>query len=172
MGGNSDVDMERQHEEPGPGDAEMNAEVAELREKGFPVPDGRRPVVAVERLDLAALWRAMPEGDRDRIGELALGIIVGGTIAAYAEWTAPVASRAGAAHSDRCYEELCNGGNPEAVDAALRGPSWRLPASIGPICLRCGCSEHDGCTEGCGWTGEGQTLCTACADPVLDDGPF
>lgn len=31
------------------------------------------------------------------------------------------------------------------------------------ICFVCGCTQEDGCDEGCGWANVKQTLCTACA---------
>ena len=30
------------------------------------------------------------------------------------------------------------------------------------ICSVCGCTDEDGCDEGCGWANVKQTLCTAC----------
>ncbi|WP_375453431.1 hypothetical protein [uncultured Methylobacterium sp.] len=174
MGGGMDMDVpDREFEDrPDEDDFRSAAEVAELQELGFPVPSVKHPVVSVERLDLAVLWKSLPEADRDRIGELALGVMVGGTMAAFAEWTAPVVCRAGKAQHDLSMEELCNGDLPAGVTAALQGVSWRLPASLGPVCLRCGCSECDACGEGCGWANPEQTLCTHCANPPPDGIPF
>ncbi|UYW24821.1 hypothetical protein OKC48_16230 [Methylorubrum extorquens] len=139
-------------------------DLVSLGDRGLPVPGLGIPRISPERLDVGALWRALPQAERDRIGQLALGIVVGGYIAAEAELTAASASRAGAAHHQASLEALCSV-TPPSVVAALKGPSWRIPAGLGPICVGCGCSEGDACEDGCRWMDEARTLCTACGDP-------
>lgn len=36
-----------------------------------------------------------------------------------------------------------------------------IPSLLGPLCRACGCSQEDGCDEGCSWTEP--DLCSACA---------
>lgn len=172
MGGGRDMDVTHQEEhQPDLDGMRFEQDVADLRARGLPFPDPAHPAVSVDRLDMEALWQALTDADRERIGVLALGIIVGGTIATFSETTAPAAYRAGVDHYHECLEELCHGedGNPMAVDLALRGSSWKLPASIGPICLTCSCSESHACVDGhgqaCAWADEAQTLCTHCQNP-------
>ncbi|SDM56937.1 hypothetical protein SAMN05216360_102469 [Methylobacterium phyllostachyos] len=145
-------------------EAAWAGEIALLRERGMPHPEAGVPVISEERLDLAALWQSLPDEDRAHIGELALGLIVGGLIGAHAESTAASASRAG----DQCYHqslEALSSEIPDSVVAAIRGPSWRIPALLGPVCLNCGCSQNDACADGCRWTDERRIECTACGRP-------
>lgn len=144
---------------------------ADLRGRGLPFPTMGVPEIAHERLDIEALWRGLSDADKERIGLIGLGLVVGGTIAAEAELTARAASRAGGAFYRAVKDELAEMEVPDAVTAALRGPSWRIPAGLGPVCLSCGCSEGDACGHGCGWTDATQTLCTDCADPDASN-PF
>jgi hypothetical protein len=32
------------------------------------------------------------------------------------------------------------------------------------ICMVCGCTDAEGCDEGCGWANAKRTICTACAE--------
>lgn len=146
-------------------DAWLDEQDERLRSKGLPVPQHGVPQISVERLDMQALWRSLSDADRETIGLIGLGLVVGGTMAMEAESTAPAASRAALGFYHAVEEELAHLEPPEAVMAAMRGPSWRIPAGHGPICLRCGCSECDACPDGCGWANEAQTLCTECANP-------
>lgn len=136
---------------------------ASLADRGLPVPEKGVPEIATERLNLAALWRGLSEADRETVGLIGLGLVVGGTIAVEAEELAPTASRAGLAFCHAVEEELGMMPVPEGVIAALRGPSWKIPSGLGPVCLSCGCSEGDACRGGCGWTDARQIRCTACA---------
>lgn len=135
-----------------------------LRERGLPVPAMGVPEISPERLDMEALWRSLPEADRERIGLIGLGLVLAGSASAIAEQTAPAASRAYRAFYFAIDEELGRLEPPEAVMAAMRGPSWRIPAGLGPVCRRCGCSESDACGHGCGWADATQTICTDCTD--------
>ncbi|QGY03185.1 hypothetical protein MMSR116_15805 [Methylobacterium mesophilicum SR1.6/6] len=138
--------------------------IEDLRERGLPFPQAGVPVISEQPLDLAALWRSLPEEDRAHLGEIALGMVVGGLIGAYAEATAPAASRAGA----QCYHESLEALSteiPDSVVAALRGPSWKIPDRLGPVCLSCGCSEDDACADGCRWMDDRRIQCTACGRP-------
>ncbi|WP_279357303.1 hypothetical protein [Methylobacterium indicum] len=91
-------------------------------------------------------------------------------MASRAELTAPAATRAYTAHYHACLDALGTLPTPESAMAALRGPAWRIPADLGPVCLSCGCSEADACPDGCGWEDERQIRCTVCANPrPLDD---
>ncbi|BCM83810.1 hypothetical protein [Methylobacterium indicum] len=143
-----------------------------LREAGLPVPDPtrRRREIAPERLDVVALWRGLSDEEREAIGVLGLGLLVSGGMASRAELTAPAATRAYTAHYHACLDALGTLPTPESAMAALRGPAWRIPADLGPVCLSCGCSEADACPGGCGWEDERQIRCTVCASPPpLDD---
>ncbi|MBO1020422.1 hypothetical protein IPV08_10625 [Methylobacterium sp. SD274] len=150
------------HEEPE--DVAYSHDLAILREGGLPVPSVTAPVISAQRLDLASIWRALPDEDRDRIGELALGVITGAFVSAAAGRTAESAARACAAHGRASLDALSDE-MPDILYAALQGPSWRIPASLGPICTGCGCSEHDACHGECRWTDERRIRCTACDDP-------
>lgn|GEM_PF-2801026 len=148
-------------------DAAWAAVEDRLRERGLPVPTEGVPAISPERLDMEALWRSLPEADRERIGLIGLGLVVGGSMSDAAEVAAPAASRAYRAFYFAVDEELGRLELPEAVLAAVRGPSWRIPAGLGPVCQSCGCSEGDACGHGCGWADAAQTICTHCADPDL-----
>lgn len=157
-------------------------EYADLRARRLPVPQPGVPQIAAERLDLSALWRSLSDADRERVGLIGLGLVFGGTMAMEAEQTAPAASRAALGFYHAVEEDLAMMDVPEAIVAAMRGPSWRIPSGHGPVCLSCGCSEADACPDGCGWADESQTVCTECAAPRLrfpapapadlDDCPF
>jgi hypothetical protein len=167
------VDWDRMREESERDDA-LQAEIERpLREDGLPVPDHPHREISDERLDVAALWRGLSDEEREAIGVLGLGVLVSGEMASRAELTAPAARRAFAAHYHACLDELGSAPVPETVMAALRGPAWRIPADLGPVCLSCGCSEGDACRGGCGWEDDRRIRCTACARPPLDvDIPF
>lgn len=135
-----------------------------LRERGLPVPTMGVPEIDPVRLDMEALWRSLPEADREQIGLIGLTLVLAGSMACAAELTAPVASRAYRAAYFAADEELARVEPPDAVLAAVRGPSWKLPAGLGPVCRCCGCSEGDACGHGCGWADATQTICTDC-DP-------
>lgn len=166
----------------GHGACDRDDEYADLRARGLPVPQHGVPQIATERLDVAALWRSLSDADRERVGLIGLGLVVGGTMSMEAEQTAPAASRAAIGFYRAVEEDLGMMEVPESIYAAMRGPSWRIPAGHGPICLSCGCSEADACPGGCGWADEAQTVCTECACPRLpfparapvdlDDNPF
>lgn len=136
-----------------------------LRARGLPVPAFGVPEIDPQRLDMTALWRALPEADREQIGLIGLGLVLAGSMSCAAEFTAPAASRAYRAAYFAADKELSSFKPPESVMAAVRGPSWRIPDSVGSICRRCGCSEGDACGRGCGWANAEQTLCTDCSDP-------
>ncbi|MCG5246917.1 hypothetical protein LPC10_17475 [Methylorubrum sp. B1-46] len=156
-------DYAKEREEYAAMDAHFAAERKFLSERGLPVPAAGVPEIAEEQLDLVAVWRGLSEADRETVGLIGLGLVVGGTIAAEAEAFAPRAARAGLAFYRAVEDELAMTPPPEGVLAALRGPSWRIPAGLGPVCKSCGCSEGDACPGGCGWTDASQCRCTACA---------
>ena len=147
-----------------PIDVLYECDVALLTEECLPVPRRGVPVISAQRLDLGSIWRALPAEDRDRIGELALGVIVGAFVSTAAERTAERAARACAAHGRASLEALSDE-MPGILHAALQGPSWRIPATLGPVCTGCGCSEHDACHGECRWMDESRIRCTACDDP-------
>lgn len=149
---------------PHPDDEIYDRDIALLREGFLPVPQMGVPVISAQRLDLASIWRAMPDEDRERIGELALGVVVGAFVSAAAGRTAERAARACAAHGRASLDALSDE-MPDVLYAALQGPSWRIPASLGSVCMGCGCSEHDACDGECRWTDERRIRCTACDDP-------
>lgn len=136
-----------------------------LRVRGLPVPAMGVPEIDPVRLDMEALWRSIPEADREQIGLIGLNLILAGSMACAAEVTAPAASRAYRAAYFAADEELARYEPPASVLAAVRGPSWRIPAGLGPVCRSCGCSDGDACGHGCGWADATQTICTDCADP-------
>lgn len=156
-------DYDREREEYAAMDAHFAAERKFLSERGLPVPEKGVPEISEERLDLTALWRGLSDAERETVGLIGLGLVVGGTIAAEAEAFAPRAARAGPAFYRAVEDELAMTPPPDGVIAALRGPSWRIPAGLGPVCLSCGCSDGDACPGGCGWTDARQIRCTACA---------
>lgn len=142
-----------------------NCDLSALTDRGMPSPVEGVPVISTDRLDLTAVWQSLPDEARSRIGEMALGIMAGGYISALAEETALSASRAAYRVYEDSLEGLCSEEEmPEALLAALRGPSWRIPSTIGPVCLSCGCSDGDACVHGCSWTDRTQILCTACEE--------
>lgn len=156
-------DYEREREEAAQDDYYRAQERASLSEDGLPVPEHGVPEISEERLDMAALWRGLSEAERETVGLIGLGLVLGGTMACRAENTAPAASRAYLGFYHAVEEELSMMSPPEGVLAALRGPSWRIPAGLGPVCRTCGCSEGDACPGGCGWEDARQIRCTACA---------
>jgi hypothetical protein len=143
----------------------LHCDLSALTDRDMPTPVEGVPVMSTDRLDLAAVWQALPEERRGRIGEMALGIMAGGYISALAEETALSASRAAFRVYEDSLEDLCSEEEmPEALLAALKGPSWRIPSRIGPVCLSCGCSDGDACVHGCSWTDRTQIICTACEE--------
>lgn len=166
-------DYERMREEHGRIEAAYDAEYDRLAALGLPVPENGFPQISTERLDMSTLWRSLSDTDRETIGMIGLGLVVGGAMSMHSEITSRPASRAGLATYHAALELLTEP-PPEAVMAAMRGPSWRIPDMLGPVCLSCGCSEADPCEHGCGWEDARQIRCTACANPPpLDvDIPF
>ncbi|QDI79009.1 hypothetical protein E8E01_00365 [Methylorubrum populi] len=170
------IDYDRMREEHAQDDYYRAQQRALLAEQGLPVPENGVPEIAEERIDMAALWRSLSEAERETVGLIGLGFVLSGTAACEAEATAPAAYRAYLAHYNAVERDLGMLPAPEGVLAALRGPSWKLPAELGPVCRKCGCSEDDACAGGCGWEDARQIRCTACASRPSydrdDDIPF
>lgn len=111
--------------------------------------------------DGAAAWEALSPEMQAEVGALALQAAAGSWIADSAYGDEPVTRAAAesfhaAAHG---IEALFVAGQIPCRDA---DGAWQIPAIIGQVCHRCGCSHEDPCEEGCGWASE--TLCTACEE--------
>ncbi len=117
-----------------------------------------------ERFDGAALWATLPEELKAAIGAAALEQIASEEMAGRAyEDDRPIWDRVAGAAERVCravmMEAFVEGVSREALETANGQPA--IPALLGMVCERCGCSQHDACDEGCGWARE--NLCTACA---------
>lgn len=125
---------------------------------------------AIERFDGAAAWADLPEAVRAEIGALALELV--------SVWhlircdgtepegvLPPVLARAAVAADrlvDVALENRVHEALPEGAFLAPDGVTPLLPSLLGGVCRACGCTQEDGCPEGCGWAAE--DLCTACVD--------
>lgn len=148
-------------------EAMLRGHIQKLAERGLPIPRAGTPEISSDRLDVEALWLLLPVEDRDRIGTLALGMLVGAVISGGAKEAAPAAEAAGRYYHERCLDQLLDLsgiGAPPLIMDALKGRSWRLPLDIGPTCHSCGRfgSLH--------WADYTQTLCFSCKEP--DDPVF
>jgi len=114
------------------------------------VSAGRRPVSREE-----ALRRV---GDREAIHTF----ITGSGMAIGADWP-----RALVIEAIDTYGVADSGPHMAAMGHTLvliddRGPVFLEAHPPGQACRECGCTDEDGCPEGCWWAEEG--LCSACAD--------
>ncbi|MGH1574509.1 hypothetical protein ACRAWG_32530 [Methylobacterium sp. P31] len=111
----------------------------------------------------AKVWAELPAEIRDWLGQLLVTQLLGGHLACLAEFACPAASRAGITCSEHADHDLIDACAEKLLPLLRDEHGWKIPASIGPVCRRCGCSENDACEGGCGWVDNDQTLCTACA---------
>lgn len=142
---------------------------------GLPVsafdPPATVPMPAtIERFDGPALWAALPAAVRAEVGALALELVCVWHLidceGTGPESALPPALARAAAAADRlinpAFEDLVHQVLPEGAFLAADGVTPKVPALLGGICRACGCTQQDGCAEGCGWAAE--DLCTACVD--------
>ncbi len=119
--------------------------------------------MTIPRFDSAAAWAQLSADERAAIGAAALDLIVASNtsvaLAARDAQDAPAfrASQAAAQLAMAALDDEVLKALGESVDFDNDPP---VPASLGDICTRCGCSEHDACDDGCAWHAPG--LCTSC----------
>ena len=117
------------------------------------------------RLAGTVAWANLPPDVQSVIGALALELLgawIGLDAATDDDPAATPASRAFEAADSLCSDRLLGAVTENVLSLDVDHPP--LPVSLGPVCRRCGCSEHDPCDVGCGWLEP--DLCTACVSPA------
>lgn len=121
------------------------------------------------RFDGAFAWSRLSHDERDRIGTIALEVVCAWHLQdANGSGPEPILPSA-LARVAGIADTLMMGELERAVFDTLPADAFmatghdipRVPALIGGICRRCGCTQNDACPGGCGWAAE--DLCTACA---------
>lgn len=118
------------------------------------------------RFDAEAAWAALHESVRAAIGAAVMNLLAADTVIQDAADTDDQRlARVGFA-CERAAQIALDGVLAEISITALAPllPSGqpRIPALLGMVCERCGCSQDDACPEGCGWAHD--HLCTACTE--------
>lgn len=114
------------------------------------------------RFDGAAAWATLDPEAQARIGAAALELVC--------MWHGQdaVDPSAGRDQQTRAFDvcdallnDKLHAAVLEAVPTIEASEPPMLPSSLGDVCRWCGCSQEDGCEEGCAWAGP--SLCTRCA---------
>ncbi len=122
----------------------------------------------MERFDGAAAWREISPIIQDRIGAIALELVVAHLTtdrsfdAEVGAWLDAAAGRA-AEHASVDLGAKLDASVVAALPEKVVGPGVPLavPSLIGQVCRACGCSEDDACCGGCSWVAP--DLCSKCA---------
>lgn len=131
-------------------------------------------MTTLPRIDGGAAWAGLTPEQQAEIGAIAIELaaawaaqdalddIVGGSVWTEARRAADAADILLIAALGQAVQDAIP---PELLRPVNSHPP--LPSRLGPVCLACGCTEHDACitTAGpCGWATP--DLCSACAAPA------
>lgn len=116
----------------------------------------------------AELWAGLDAETQARIGALAIELTWASAICVSSNKATYVESRP----FDAAYTLLINQIEQDLLGTILPDVEGEpgtlpLPSLLGPVCRQCGCSQLDGCDEGCGWAEI--DLCSACMDKEAGD---
>ncbi len=132
-----------------------------------PAPHQPAAINVVDRIDAVDRWAALASDRQAAIGIAALDLLASWSCQDHATETSPMLQTALGRAGDQA-EHQAVAALLAAFDAAVpaeiaysREGQPLLPASLGPVCQRCGCSQEDACAAGCDWATS--TLCMACS---------